>query len=60
MTNFIVVVVILLIVGAAVAYIVKEKKKGVQCIGCPASATCPSARAGKCSGSCQTNSKETE
>lgn len=54
MADFILVVVILLIVGAAVAYIVKEKKKGTKCIGCPAAATCPSANAGKCSSGCQT------
>lgn len=58
MADFIVVVVILLIVGAAVTYIVKEKKKGTKCIGCPAAATCPSANAGKCSGGCQSNTKE--
>ncbi len=52
MANFIVVVIILLIVGAALAYIVKEKKKGTKCIGCPAAATCPSAHVGKCSGGC--------
>ena len=55
MANFVVVVVILFIVGAAIAYIVKEKKKGNRCIGCPAAATCPSVHAGKCSGGCQKN-----
>lgn len=40
MTNFIVVMIILLIIGVAIAYIVKEKKKGVRCIGCPAAGTC--------------------
>ena len=45
MTNVIVGLIILVIVGAAVVYIVKEKKKGVKCIGCPDGA--------KCSGSCE-------
>lgn len=50
MTNFIVILIIIAIVGAAVAYIVKEKKRGVKCIGCPAAATCPNS--GKCIGNC--------
>lgn len=58
MENFVVVAIILFIVGAAIAYIVKEKKKGNHCIGCPAAATCPSAHAGKCSGGCQTATKK--
>ena len=56
MANFTVALIILLIVGVAGVYIVKEKKKCVQCIGCPA-ATCPSAKAGMCSGSCQSHTK---
>lgn len=43
--NFIIAAIVLIIIGAAVAYIVKEKKRGVKCIGCPAGASC----AGKCS-----------
>lgn len=45
MADFIVISVVLAVVGLAVAYIVKEKKKGTVCIGCPA--------AGKCSGKCK-------
>lgn len=44
MGNVIVGLILVAILGGAVAYIIKEKKKGVQCIGCPYS--------GKCSGSC--------
>ena len=33
-----------LILGLAVAYIVKAKRRGVKCIGCPAGGNCPSAR----------------
>ena len=51
MANFIVVVVILAIVGAAVAYIIKEKKNGVKCIGCPAGVQC-SHNCGGCSHQC--------
>jgi len=34
------VIVLALIVFFAVRYIVKEKKRGVRCIGCPAAGTC--------------------
>lgn len=40
MADFIVTVIILIIVGAAVGYIVKAKKKGVKCIGCPDASAC--------------------
>jgi hypothetical protein len=32
--------VLAVLVGAAIAYIIREKKKGVACIGCPAAGTC--------------------
>ena len=47
--DIIAIVAILLIVGGAVAYIIKAKKSGKKCIGCPDSATCGK---GGCSGSC--------
>lgn len=58
MANFIVVAVVLVIIGASVAYIIKEKKKGVRCIGCPAAGTCSSHQHGGesgCSGNCEGN-----
>lgn len=48
MTDLIVVVVIALIVGCAAWYIIRQKKKGAKCIGCP--------YANACSGHC--NSKD--
>ena len=42
MINFVVVGIIAVIFAAAVVYIVKEKKRGVKCIGCPAAGTCAS------------------
>ena len=42
MANFIVAGIILCILGAAIIYIYKEKKRGVQCIGCPSAQTCAS------------------
>ena len=48
-SNIIAILAIVLIVGGAVAYIVRAKKSGRKCIGCPDSATC-----GKngCGGNC--------
>ena len=40
MINFIVGTIIVLMVGLAIAYIVKEKKRGVKCVGCPMAGTC--------------------
>lgn len=42
MADLIVAMLVLMIIAAAVAYIIRAKKKGARCIGCPA--------AGKCSG----------
>ena len=39
-TDFLVIGIIALIIGGAVAYIIKAKKSGKKCIGCPDSATC--------------------
>ena len=50
MINVIILAVVLLLVGGAIAYIIKAKKKGVTCIGCPAGGHC----SGKCNGSCST------
>lgn len=40
MTDLILVAVIAVIVGGAIAYIRKEKKRGVRCIGCPSGGSC--------------------
>lgn len=44
MKDIIVVMIILAVVGAAITYIVKAKKKGVKCIGCPASGCCSASK----------------
>ena len=51
MKDIILVVVVLLILGLAVLYIVRAKKKGVKCIGCPNGSTSSGNCAG-CSGNC--------
>ncbi len=35
MENYIIIGILILIIGAVVLYLVKEKKKGTKCIGCP-------------------------
>jgi len=57
MANIIVGIIVLAIVGAAAFYIIKEKKKGVKCIGCPDGATC-SGSCSACNGACHVT-KET-
>lgn len=51
LADIIAVAVILVIIGGAVAYIIKAKKSGKKCIGCPDSSSCSSGGKG-CSGSC--------
>ena len=46
MTDIILGIIIVGIVGGAVAYIRKQRKNGVKCIGCPDAKTC----SGNCSG----------
>lgn len=60
MTDLIVVGIILIIIGAAVAYIVKAKKRGVKCIGCPAGGNCPGKNAGGCGYGCNLEEKAEE
>jgi len=58
MDDLIIVAVLVLAIGAAVVYIIKEKKKGAKCIGCPSACTCSAknaAKQGSCSG-CGSNS----
>ncbi len=54
MTDFIVLGIVVIIIAFAVAYIVKAKKSGVKCIGCPAGGTCSGSCGGQsgCGGSC--------
>ena len=46
MTNAIVILVLILIVGAAAAYVIKAKKRGQKCIGCPYAKECTSQMCG--------------
>lgn len=56
MENIIIVVILALILGAAITYIIKAKKSGKKCIGCPDSCSCgakkDSAENSSCDGNC--------
>lgn len=52
MADFVVAVIVLAIVGAAAAYIVKAKKSGVRCIGCPAAGACAQKQSEASGGGC--------
>ena len=54
MANWIAAAVLLTIIGFAVRYVVKAKKSGRKCIGCP-EGCCPSRNAGGCSCGCGSN-----
>ena len=54
--DIVAIIVILLIVGAATAYIIKAKKSGRKCIGCPDSKNC----SGACSSCCGCSSNNDE
>ena len=41
MANVIALIILAVLIGGAVTYIVKAKKSGVKCIGCPAGGSCP-------------------
>ena len=49
MTDIIVIAILVLIVGGASFYIIREKKKGKRCIGCPYACNCSGADKNKCS-----------
>ncbi len=40
MTDIIIAVVLVGIIGSAITYIIRAKKKGTKCIGCPHSSSC--------------------
>lgn len=50
MANIIAVVVILAIVGLAAYYIIRAKKRGRKCIGCPDSCRCGRSENSSCGG----------
>lgn len=55
MADFIVIVIVFAILTISICYIIKEKKRGVKCIGCPSGGACSKQQVGK---SCNCNSQE--
>jgi len=61
LVDWIVVGIIALIIGGALAYIIKAKKSGKKCIGCPDSGSCGSqGGCSGCSGSCHCHEEQKE
>lgn len=58
MANLLVAGILLLAVGAAVAYIIKAKKSGTKCIGCPSGGCC--SKKSSCHEGCACGSHGTE
>ena len=56
--DLIIIAVIVLIVGGASAYIIRAKKRGQKCIGCPVGKDC-SGKCGSCT-SCHSGKKDNE
>ncbi len=48
LTDLMVLAVLLLAIGGAAVYIIREKKKGARCIGCPHAGECAARRKGGC------------
>ncbi len=42
MSDIIVIAIVVLVVGLAIGYIVRQKKSGAKCIGCPYAKSCSS------------------
>ena len=59
MTDLVIVAIVLLIVGTAIAYIIKAKKSGAKCIGCPVEGGCPhkTREASSCNCGCHIDEK---
>lgn len=49
MDNFIIIAILVLIIGAAAFYLIRAKKRGVKCVGCPSGSECGK-NASACSG----------
>lgn len=52
MTDLVIIGIVLALLGTAVTYIVRSKKRGGHCIGCPSGGNCP-----HCNGGCNSETK---
>lgn len=60
MDNAIVIAVLVLIVGAAAWYVIRAKKNGAKCIGCPSGCNCSHSHDDKSSCCCGCGEKESK
>lgn len=58
MTNIIVIAVIVLVVGSATAYVIRAKRKGKKCIGCPSGTSCKASSCQQCQCNCHQYGKK--
>lgn len=58
MIDFVVIAIVAVILATAIMYIVKEKKRGVVCIGCPMAGECAKRKSGQaCKNAVDTDKK---
>lgn len=60
MDNAIIIAVLILIVGAAAWYVIRAKKKGAKCIGCPSGCSCSHSHENHTSCNCGCDKKESK
>ncbi len=60
MDSIAVIAIVVAIVALAVGYIVKAKKRGVKCVGCPSGGSCSCSGGCSCGGSCSCGSETKE
>lgn len=53
MVDFVVIAILAVVVGSALRYLIKARKNGIKCVGCPAGGNCCSCRqAGETTSTC--------
>ena len=55
MTDIIIGIVVVVIIASAMAYIIKAKKSGAKCIGCPSAKQCSSKACSGCGCGCSSD-----
>lgn len=53
MENLVIMAIVAVILGLAIGYVVKAKKNGQKCIGCPSNGSCCNGGCSSCSGHCK-------
>ena len=61
MENFVLIAILVLILGGATLYLIRAKKRGVKCVGCPSGSECGknASVCSGCSGCASAETKET-